>query len=661
MTSYDKEIDRLQGLVLDALRQHTLPEAVAQQLVHASFPDAVVSVSPPAFKPLPAAQQEQLTNALHAAAAQLLADAKAAGQQVMQYKLEPGREQAAVAELLDAVLWLAPQTPSPLDIGLPAQLLEQITEGASVQECEGVFVYLDSRTATFKSPAFAEMRCKNTLLRTCNMLLKRLSKSANAMLCGRILLFLAKLLPLTERSGVNLGGSFNTDNATPVEDVQEGALDSEGKPVDAAFYRTFWGLQTFFSNPQVALQPGKWGEVSRDIKRVLDKFRLEKVTVGESAAVASDGGDEGRGASVKYLSSSRLINLQLRDATFRRHFLLQCLVLMQWCERPRQKDKAGLRAKLLEDMQELRARVYASLESTPDKGPQFAAAIRHLMQWEDSWAAWKQSTCPAAPLQRPPAEPPAGAESADLTAPAPKRRKLSSDAIFGMRVGTEELDRLWNLTEDNLSALSADDRGGFKTCRQLMEPVIEEMRAAAEGEDDGLLMKASRSKLYSWKALRAVSRTNLQAFAAAVQREGDLQVAARVLYPSECPPLPAAQPPTAVPAAKQAGAGDSAARSASTSLGDPAPMTPASSLLLSGGGGAAAAAGGEDGAGGGSGDVPAADDAEEEEEEGELPDEAEEGEEEEEEEGEEGDGEGSEGAAGAAMATDAAAPIPPSQ
>jgi hypothetical protein len=59
-----------------------------------------------------------------------------------------------------------------------------------VQECEGVFVYLDSRTATFKSPAFAEMRCKNTLLRTCNMLLKRLSKvrrraRADCLLGGR--------------------------------------------------------------------------------------------------------------------------------------------------------------------------------------------------------------------------------------------------------------------------------------------------------------------------------------------------------------------------------------------------------------------------------------------------------------------------------------------
>lgn len=107
------------------------------------------------------------------------------------------------------------------------------------------------------------------------------------------------------------------------------------------------------------------------------------------------------------------MGLQLRDATFRRHFLLQCLILMQaslllhmqlgscvaaclparlrsgglgcrptplactrhprrrrpaaiaagnrpalpprdtpqWCERPRLKDKAGLRAKLLEDLQ----------------------------------------------------------------------------------------------------------------------------------------------------------------------------------------------------------------------------------------------------------------------------------------------------------------------
>lgn len=38
-------------------------------------------------------------------------------------------------------------------------------------------------------------------------------------------------------------------------------------------------------------------------------------------------GDEGP-PSVKYLSSSRLLKLQLRDASFRRHFLLQVLIFL---------------------------------------------------------------------------------------------------------------------------------------------------------------------------------------------------------------------------------------------------------------------------------------------------------------------------------------------
>lgn len=42
------------------------------------------------------------------------------------------------------------------------------------------------------------------------------------------------------------------------------------------------------------------------------------------------------------------------------------------------------------------------------------------------------------------------------------------------------------------AALSAADRGGFKTVRQLMDPVIEEMQEAAAGEDDGMLIKAVR-------------------------------------------------------------------------------------------------------------------------------------------------------------------------
>ncbi len=71
---------------------------------------------------------------------------------------------------------------------------------------------------------------------------------------------------------------------------------------------------------------------------------------------------------------------------------------------------------LLSAPQDLRSKVFSELEATPDSGPQFAAAIRHLITGEDSWAAWKQASCAAAPLERPAAQPPAGSKQADLSA-----------------------------------------------------------------------------------------------------------------------------------------------------------------------------------------------------------------------------------------------------
>ena len=58
------------------------------------------------------------------------------------------------------------------------------------------------------------------------------------MCCGRrILVFLANTMPLEERSGVNLQGSFNTAHSTPVEDVPEVGcswLRCKGQHVPAA-------------------------------------------------------------------------------------------------------------------------------------------------------------------------------------------------------------------------------------------------------------------------------------------------------------------------------------------------------------------------------------------------------------------------------------------
>ena len=46
-------------------------------------------------------------------------------------------------------------------------------------------------------------------------------RASSSELCGRILMFLTQLLPLLDRSGLNVQGQFNTSHSTPVEDVPE--------------------------------------------------------------------------------------------------------------------------------------------------------------------------------------------------------------------------------------------------------------------------------------------------------------------------------------------------------------------------------------------------------------------------------------------------------
>lgn len=68
------------------------------------------------FKPLSARDKDRLGAALHAATGQVVAASLEARQQVMQYRHE-GREQPALAELLDAVIWLIDQKTLGLEVG----------------------------------------------------------------------------------------------------------------------------------------------------------------------------------------------------------------------------------------------------------------------------------------------------------------------------------------------------------------------------------------------------------------------------------------------------------------------------------------------------------------------------------------------------------------
>lgn len=131
------------------------------------------------------------------------------------------------------------------------------------------------------------MPCKLLILRSVNALLKRVSAPSAPALCGCMLMFLAKFFPLSERSGVNVAGLYNTANTTVVHDVTDGMPDSKGNKVDGALYSTFWGLQSLFANPTSVLQPSVWTSMVADARTVLQRFAQQPVSA--TAATLDEG------------------------------------------------------------------------------------------------------------------------------------------------------------------------------------------------------------------------------------------------------------------------------------------------------------------------------------------------------------------------------------
>ena len=122
------------------------------------------------------------------------------------------------------------------------------------------------------------------LLKSCNKLLRKLSnRDRDAAFAGSVMTLLAKVFPLSERSAVNVLGTFNVANVTDFEDAETfarhvlGAGDAEGadadvtmedadaegeaeaESVDYPFYRTFWGVQKVFTDPGIILDGIKDG------------------------------------------------------------------------------------------------------------------------------------------------------------------------------------------------------------------------------------------------------------------------------------------------------------------------------------------------------------------------------------------------------------------
>jgi len=246
-------------------------------------------------------------------------------------------------------------------------------------------------------------RGKLILLRTCNNLLRRLSRALHTVFCGRVLLLLAALFPLSERSALNMQGAYNAGNRTEWDGPEAAAAGlaaaglEEGEVIDGAFYDAFWGLQHFFSAMPSALPAAGWARLERGAQLMLSAFEGDPLVAEAAGRAEPLGVAQAAGVGgAKYLTASQLLRLELRDPAFRRALLLQLLLLLRFARGPPPPPPPGLKAAgAAEEAARLAERAAACLRAVPPGGPAFADAVEAAMERDRNWVLWKAGGCKA--------------------------------------------------------------------------------------------------------------------------------------------------------------------------------------------------------------------------------------------------------------------------
>lgn len=275
---------------------------------------------------------------------------------------------------------------------LVCYLIEELLDSQTTHGCRTVFDYLESRRERLAQKDFHK---KNLVfLRSCNELLRRLSRAEDSIFCGRVFFFLFQTFPLGDKSSVNLRGEFHVENTTKFEvaesesgqngekmdiDVEPVKVESEtpkagtpqppSKPGSKAvpikpppkkeeevllsnsdLYPIFWRLQQDFSEPTRLFAPEHFQRFKKGLAYTITKFKKTPTVVQALAAEGSTRGTKRKleteyetngdldsssdhfadQYNPKYLTSRDLFDLELSDQSFQRHVMVQSLILIDF-------------------------------------------------------------------------------------------------------------------------------------------------------------------------------------------------------------------------------------------------------------------------------------------------------------------------------------------
>ncbi|CAG8469170.1 145_t:CDS:2, partial [Racocetra fulgida] len=237
--------------------------------------------------------------------------------------------------------------------------------------------------------------------------------------------------------GVNKGGECNVDNVTHYSATQD---DNQKKFFffvngsgyiyilgdEAAFYNTFWSLQTYFSNPPKLFKDNNLEVVLNNIGIVLNRFSdiiaREKLKTAEENlggirnndfeyGLPSPPSDDGRGKKRKFMETDEeesitfskdyvkyfpkyLSSFALFDKEYLTGFFPEEQARINKAKAPHDTAAVQLPTYTIMEpqqhmVQEIWSKIIGQLEETTPNGKNFVRTILHILNMEKRWNYWK--------------------------------------------------------------------------------------------------------------------------------------------------------------------------------------------------------------------------------------------------------------------------------
>jgi hypothetical protein len=233
----------------------------------------------------------------------------------------------------------------------PLTLIDDLTNLSSIEQLGEIFSFFQKNIQHLKID-------KLIIFKMCKRIQKRLSKSNHIVLCSKISLFLSQILPITERSSLNLGGFISTNQVITNE--------SDSEVMASQFYESFWKLQDFIKSNSNSLDR-EYETILNTILNSFENIKYEKIFQQQDEFFVP-----------KYLTNKNLLTFELSDSKFIFQILIQLLISFKNIEKK-------------ENVEKFETKIFQLVERISSN--EMLTSIKIIFEREDNWIEWKKGKC----------------------------------------------------------------------------------------------------------------------------------------------------------------------------------------------------------------------------------------------------------------------------